>query len=89
MKFVPILFLSIIQLVCYVEGWISFFLNCIVKFLSRILFLFSIISFVWWPLDMLCGFLWAGCEYAKQRIMGNRMEFTDALALYTQLYPKL
>ena len=40
MKFVPILFLSIIQLVCYVEGWISFFLNCIVKFLSRILFLF-------------------------------------------------
>ena len=41
MKFVPILFLSIIQLVCYVEGWISYFLNCIVKFLSRILFLFA------------------------------------------------
>lgn len=84
-----ILLLSIIQLPCVIEGWISYLLHCIVKRLSNILFLFAIISFVWWPLDMLCGIIWAGCEYLKARCLSYNIKFTDALTLYTRLFPTI
>lgn len=87
MKTIIILILSLIQLPCVVEGWISYFLNCIIKMLSSIIFLFAIVSFVWWPLDMLCGILWAGCECIKQRCLSRNIEFSDALMLYTRLFP--
>ena len=52
MKTIIILLLSIIQLPCIIEGWISYFLNCIVKMLSSIMFFTAIVSLIWWPLDM-------------------------------------
>jgi len=82
-----ILLLSIIQFPCVIEGWISYFLNCIIKMLSSIIFLFAIVSFVWWPLDMLCGILWVGCECVKQKCLSRNIEFSDALMLYTRLFP--
>lgn len=87
MRTIILLFLSIIQLPCVIEGWISYFLNCIVKILSNMIFLLAIVSFVWWPLDMLCAVLWAGCEYIKHKILSRDIEFADALTLYTRLFP--
>lgn len=55
--------------------------------LSNIIFLFAIVSLVWWPLDILCGTLWAVCEYLKQRCLSHNIKFTDAVMLYTQLFP--
>ena len=68
MRILLILILSLIQLPCVIEGWISYFLNCIVKLISDIIFLLAIISIRRWPLDMLCGALWAGCECLKQKL---------------------
>lgn len=89
MRMLLILILSLIQLPCVIEGWISYFLNCIVKLISDIIFLLAIISFVWWPLDMLCGVLWAGCECLKQKLFSRNIKFSDALILYTQLFPTI
>lgn len=89
MRMLLILILSLIQLPCVIEGWISYFLNCIVKLTSDIIFLLAIISFVWWPLDMLCGALWAGCECLKQKLFSRNIKFSDALILYTQLFPTI
>ena len=55
MKIILILFLFIIQIPCVIEGWLSHILNCIVKMLAKIVFLLAIVSFIWWPLDVLCG----------------------------------
>lgn len=89
MKIVLILILNLIQLPCIIEGWISYFLNCIVKMLSNIIFLLAVVSFIWWPLDMLCGLLWAGCECLKQKILSRTIKFSDALILYTHLFPAI
>lgn len=83
-----ILILSLIQLPCVIEGWISYFLNCIVKLISDIIFLLAIISFVWWPLDMLCGALWADVN-ALSKTFSRNIKFSDALILYTQLFPTI
>ena len=87
MKTIIILLLSIIQLPCIIEGWISYFLNCIVKMLSSIMFFTAIVSLIWWPLDMLCALLWAGCEYIKQKCLSHNLKFSDALVLYIHLFP--
>lgn len=89
MKTIIVLLLSIIQIPCFIEGWISYFLNSIVKLLSSLIFFLAIISFVWWPLDMLCGSLWAGCEYIKRNLLGDKITFSQAVTLYTQLFPSL
>lgn len=89
MKLVLIIFLSIIQVPFVVEGWISYIFNCIIKMLSRIVFLFIVISFIWWPLDMLCGICWASCEYLKLKLQDVDISFSGALALYIRLYPQL
>lgn len=89
MKIIIVLLLSIIQLPCVVEGWISYFLNCIVKMLSNIIFLLAIVSFVWWPLDMLCGVCWASCECLKSKLQGSTLLFSEALTLYVRHYPQV
>ena len=80
MKTIIILLLSIIQLPCIIEGWISYLL-------SSIMFFTAIVSLIWWPLDMLCALLWAGCEYIKQKCLSHNLKFSDALVLYTHLFP--
>lgn len=87
MRILLILILSLIQFPCVIEGWISYFLNCIIKLIYSIIFLLAMISFIWWPLDMLCGTLWAGCECLKQKVFSRNIKFSDALILYTQLFP--
>lgn len=68
-----ILLLSIIQIPCIIEGWLSYILNCIIKMLARITFLLAIVSLVWWPLDMLCGICWAYCECLKWKLQGREL----------------
>lgn len=89
MKTILVLLLSIVQVPCIIEGWISYFLNCIVKMLANIIFLLAIISFIWWPLDMLSGICWSCCEYLKLKLRGIDIEFREALNLYMQHYPQL
>lgn len=89
MKIILVLLLSVIQIPFIIEGWISYFLNCIVKMLSNIIFLLAIVSFVWWPLDMLSGICWSCCEYVKLKLQGIDIDFKGALSLYMQHYPQL
>lgn len=89
MKTILVLLLSIIQIPCIIEGWISYFLNCIVKMLASIIFLLAIVSFIWWPLDLLSGICWSGCEYAKLKLQGINIDFNGALNLYMRHYPQL
>lgn len=89
MKATLALLLSIIQILCIIEGWISYFLHCIVKMLASIIFPLAIICFIWWPLDMLSGICWSCCEYTKFKLRGIDIEFREALSLYTQHYPQL
>lgn len=89
MRITLISILCLIQLLCVIEGWISYFLNCIVKALSDIIFLLGIISLIWWPLDMLCGLLWAGCEYLKQKLLLRDITFSAALTLYIHIFPTI
>lgn len=84
-----IIILSIIQLPFLLEGWISFFLNSIIKALSKILFIIAIISFVWWPIDMLSGICWTVCECAKFKLAGKDLSFQEGLVLYMRNYPQL
>lgn len=81
--------LPIIQIPCAIEGWLSYILNCIVKMLAKIVFLLAIVSFVWWPVDMLCGICWAGCEWLKWKLQGKALSFSEALVLYMQHYPQV
>ena len=39
--------LSILQIPFILEGWISYFLNSIIKFLSAIFFPIALVSFAW------------------------------------------
>lgn len=89
MKIILILLLSIVQIPCVIEGWLSHILNCIVKVLTKIVFLLAIVSFIWWPLDMLCGVCWAGCECLKWKLQGKLLPFPEALVLYMQHYPQV
>lgn len=89
MKLILVIILFLIQLPFVIEGWISNFLNLIVKMLSSIIFPLAIISLIWWPLDMLCSICWAGCECLKHKILGNDIEFSTALGMYAQIYPEV
>ena len=85
MRTILIILFSIIQIPCVLEGWLSYILNCLIKMLSRIIFLLAIVSFIWWPLDM----FWASCESIKLKLQGIDIDFSEALVLYVQHYPQL
>jgi hypothetical protein len=89
MKTIFVILLSVIQLPFVIEGWISYFLNCIMKMLSNITILFALISLTWWPLDMLSGACWAVCEYFKQKLLGRDLRLVDALGLYSNIFPTI
>lgn len=89
MRTILIILLSIIQIPCILEGWLSYVLNYLIKMLARIIFLLAIVSFIWWPLDMFCGICWASCEYIKLKLQDVDIDFSRALALYMQHYPQL
>ena len=89
MRTILIILFSIIQIPCVLEGWLSYILNCLIKMLSRIIFLLAIVSFIWGPLDMFCGICWASCESIKLKLQGIDIDFSEALVLYVQHYPQL
>lgn len=88
-RYIFSLILSLIQLVCVIEGWISYFLNLILKGISSILFILAILSFVWWPLDMLCGLIWSGCDYLKHRIWNKGFIWEASIRRWVEHFPKL
>ena len=81
--------LSLIQFVCVIEGWISYFLNRILKAISSILFIVAILSFAWWPLDMLCGAIWSGCDYLKHKIWNKSFLWEASVKRWVNHIPQL
>lgn len=94
-KTILISILSFLQLPFLIEGWLSFSLNLLIKLLLQfnsffnIILLFGVISFIWWPLDMLSAVCWGACEYAKAKLEKRNISFSEALASYIAQYPKL
>lgn len=81
--------LNLIQVICVIEGWLSYFLHYIFKQISKVIFILAIVTFVWWPLDLLCGVLWAGCECLRRRLASQKITFSEALMLWTNFFPTL
>ena len=88
-KIIATLILSIIQIPFLIEGWISYLLNLVVKFLSKIIFIISLVSFVWWPIDMLSLLGWIICDYVKYKIWGKVFLFKASTERYISHYPQL
>ncbi len=95
MKIILISILSFFQFPFLIEGWLSFSLNLLIRLLLQYNFFFNIIllggivSFIWWPLDMLSAVCWATCEYAKVKLEKRNIDFSEAFAAYIAQYPKL
>ncbi|MBQ4520081.1 MAG: hypothetical protein II999_05680 [Bacteroidaceae bacterium] len=89
LRYISSAIFTIIQFVCVIEGWISYFLNLILKSISSILFFLSIISFVWWPLDMLCAFIWMGCDYIKHKIWDKGFKWEASSKRWINHFPEL
>jgi|ADurb_Cas_03_Slu_FD_contig_21_2713014_length_1052_multi_5_in_0_out_0_2 hypothetical protein len=83
------LVLNIIQIPFIIEGWISYLLNLMIMFLSKIIFIISLLSFVWWPIDMLSLLGWVICDYLKYKIWGKAFLFKESIARYMNHYPIL
>lgn len=81
--------LSIIQIPFIIEGWGSYILNSILKFLSTIFFLLALISFIWWPLDMLCGICWMCCDWLKHKIWNREFTWNASAHRWTNHFPEL
>lgn len=81
--------LSILQIPFVLEGWISYFLNSIIKFLSAIFFPIALVSFVWWPLDMLCGFCWMLCDWLKHIIWDRGFKWGASSKRWVNHFPEL
>ena len=81
--------LSIIQLPFVIEGWISYLLNCIVKAISRIFFPIVLISFIWWPIDLICGLCWMGCDWLKHIIWNKNFKWEASSRRWAKLFPEL
>lgn len=72
-----------------VEGWISFFLNYILKVVSSIFFPFAILSFVWLPIDFICGVSWSCCDYLKYKIWNRGFSWNASVQRWTSHFPEL
>lgn len=81
--------LSIVQLPFLIEGWISYFLHCILKFLSAIFFPIALVSFIWWPLDMLCGGCWMACDMLKHMIWNKSIKWEVSARRWVEHFPEL
>ena len=81
--------LSLLQLICVIEGWISYFLNFILKGISSILFFVAFISLIWWPLDMLCGLIWSSCDYLKHLIWNKGFTWEASVRRWINHFPQL
>lgn len=88
-RIITTLILSVIQIPFLLEGWISYLLNLVVKFLSNIIFVISLVSFVWWPIDMLSLLGWVMCDYIKYKIWGRTFLFKASTERYMNHYPQL
>lgn len=81
--------LSIIQIVFVIEGWISYILNSIIKLLSVIFFPIALISFLWWPLDMLCGICWMTCDWLKRIMWDKGFKWEASSRRWLNHFPEL
>lgn len=97
MKTTLIIILTLVQFLFVIEGWISFLLNLLIKFLLQhdflfffnFLFLGGLISLVWWPLDLLSAACWALCECIKAALVNIHLSFSEAWIAYIDQYPKI
>ena len=81
--------LSILQIPFVLEGWISYILNCVIKFLAKIFFPIAFVSFIWWPLDMLCSFSWMLCDWLKHVIWDKGFTWEASSRRWLSRFPKL
>ena len=81
--------LSILQLPFVIEGWISYFLHYTLKIISAIFFPIVLISFIWWPIDLLCGLCWMGCDWLKHIIWDKDFRWEVSSKRWTEHFPEL
>lgn len=81
--------LSIIQYVCILEWWISYFLNCILKLLSTIFFPIALLSFVWCPLDVLSSYCWILIDMLKHMMWDRLFSMEESSKRWFERMPEL
>jgi hypothetical protein len=83
------LFLTLIQYIFIIEAWISYVLNSLLKFLSTFFFPIALLSFLWWPLDMLCGFCWMILDWIKHLMYHVEFNWKESAYRWTRQFPNL
>lgn len=66
---------TLIQFIPLAEGWISYGLGSIAASLFTPI---SYFSFLWYPLDVLCKYIWIGCDWLKLKLWNKN--FTRVLS---------
>jgi hypothetical protein len=83
------LILSLIQYIFILEAWLSYILNSILKFLSAFFFPIALLSFLWWPLDMLCGVCWMTLDWIKYLMFNVEFTWKESAFRWTSHFPNL
>lgn len=81
--------LSIIQEPCVIEGWISYFLNGIIKAVASCCLVLGLVSLLWWPIDIISMLLWSSCDYLKYVIWKKQNTFAKSMKRFVNIYPQL
>lgn len=81
--------LSVIQLPCVIEGWISYFLNSIIKAIASCCLVLGLVSLLWWPIDMIFMLIWSSCDYLKYAIWKKKNTFAKSMNRFANIYPQL
>ena len=79
-----ILMLSAVQAISLALGWISYALGSITASLFTWL---SFLSLLWYPLDWLNKRLWMGCDVLKQKLMGQRADWSRSSRRWEGHFP--
>ena len=83
-RMVGFLLLSIIQVIPYLEGWLSYILGSVsASFFTPI----SYLSPLWFPLDLLCKLIWVGCDWLKCKIENRSGNWKFSTQKWENLFP--
>lgn len=83
------LLLKIMELPFMIWGWVSFFINSLLKSVSQGCLIFIIPSLILWPIDMVCLLACSCLIYLRIKTLGERMGFKDAVSIYLNRFPQL
>ena len=78
--------LSIIQLPCVLEGWISYFLNSMIKAFASCCLVLGLVSLLWWSIDMISVLIWFVCDYLKFAIWRKSNTFVKSMNRFADLF---